>query len=216
MRSRRSGRQAARGQAMVEFALCFPLVLLLTVGLIGFGDTLQTVNDLATVVRDGARYASIDPGSYSCTGGATATSCNANTIQGVLQAEAGGVNVSAGGMPLANNNCIWSGSTTPPSLSVTPPLPTAPTNASGSCITVAYYANNSPGTLACAYYQTSSSTFINVNSGTCTATSSTSAHLWVEVTVAVTTASADPITITLSQIHITPLMSRSYAMAVAP
>src|ERR1019366_6823863 len=206
-----------RGQAMVEFALCFPLLLLFSVSAIGIGHAEETSNDLATVVRDGARYAGVDPAAYACTGGATATSCSASTIQGVIQAEANSVNASAGGVTLANNNCLWSGSASPPALSASVASPSAPTNASGSCMTIAYYLGDTSGTLACAYYQTAASTFSNVNSLTCTATSSISKPLYVEVIVAVTqSATGNPVVVLLNGLHITPLMTQSYSMQVVP
>jgi Flp pilus assembly protein TadG len=202
---------------MVEFALCFPLLLLFSVSAIGIGHDEETANDLATVVRDGARYASVDPAAYACPGGATATSCSASTIQGVVQAEANSVNASAGGVTLANNNCLWSGSTSPPALSASIASPTAPTNASGSCMTIAYYAAGTSGTTACAYYQTATSAFTNVNSGTCTAASSTSAPVYVAVIVAVVqSATGNPVVVLLNGLHVTPLMTRSYSMEVAP
>ncbi len=202
---------------MTELALCLPLLLLFSVSAIGVGYAEETANDLATVVQDGARYASFDPASYGCTGGATATNCSASTIQGVIQAEANSVNASAGGVTLANYNCLWSGSASPPALAGSPASPATPTNASGSCMTIAYYASNASGTAACAYYQTATSAFTNVNSGTCTATSSTSTPVYVEVIVAVAQgATGNPVVVLMSGLHITPLMTRSYSMEVAP
>jgi hypothetical protein len=42
---------------MVEFALSFPLLLLLAISIADYGYYLEHVNNIATVVRDGARYA---------------------------------------------------------------------------------------------------------------------------------------------------------------
>jgi hypothetical protein len=202
---------------MIELALCFPLLLLLCVSVVGLGHAEETSNNLATVVRDGVRYASVNPAAYGCTGGASATNCSASTIQGILEAEANSVNASAGGVTVANSNCLWSGSPSPPSISATPTPPTAPTNATGSCLTIAYYANDVAGTNPCAYYNSATSAFTLVNSGTCTPTSSTSVPLYIEVTVAITeTASGNPIMMTLNGLHITPLFTQSYSMEVAP
>jgi Flp pilus assembly protein TadG len=55
VRRRRGGR---RGQAMVELALTFPLLLSLAVSIADYGYYLEHVNNIATVVRDGARFAS--------------------------------------------------------------------------------------------------------------------------------------------------------------
>jgi Flp pilus assembly protein TadG len=199
---------------MVEFALCFPILLLFSVSAIGIAHAEETANDLATVVRDGARYASVNPALYGgCANGAT-NCATTNTIQGVIQAEANSVNQSAGGVTLANTNCLWSGSAT------SPPSPATPTNASTSCMTIAYYTSELLGSgtpLACAYYSTSASAFTNVNGGNCTATSSVSAPIYVEVIVAVAqSATGNPMAVLLNGLHITPLMTRTYAMEVAP
>ncbi len=46
------------GQAMIEFALTFPVLLLLAMSVFDYGYYLEHVDNIATVVRDGARYAS--------------------------------------------------------------------------------------------------------------------------------------------------------------
>jgi hypothetical protein len=202
---------------MVEFALCFPILLLFSVSAVGVAHAEETANDLATVVRDGARYASVNPALYGvCAAGST--TCAPNTIQGVIQAEANSVNQSAGGVTLANTNCLWGGLPTPPALSASPASPSIPTNASASCMTVAYYASGALNTAACAYYQPSANpVFTNVNSGTCTATSSVSTPVFVEVIVAVAqSATGNPVVVLLNGLHITPLMTRSYSMEVVP
>jgi hypothetical protein len=201
---------------MVEFALCFPILLLFSISSIGIAHAEETANDLATVVRDGARYASINPGLYSCTAGSTA--CAFNTIQGVIQAEANSVNQSAGGVTLANTNCLWSSSMQPPALSATPAAPSTPADASASCMTIAYYTSELLGTntpLPCAYYSASTG-FTNVGTSTCTATSSAT-PLYVEVIVAVAqSATGNPVVVLLNGLHITPLMTRTYTMQVVP
>jgi Flp pilus assembly protein TadG len=202
---------------MVEFALCFPILLLFAISAIGLNHAVETSNNLATVVRDGARYAGLYPAAYGCPGGASATSCGANTIQGAIQIEATSVNAAAGGTTLANYNCLWGGSATPPSFSASASPPAVPTNASQSCITIAYYAADTSGTTACAYYATATSSFTNVNSKTCTATSSTTTPLYVQVTVAVAqAATGNPMVTLLNGLRVTPLMTESYAMEVVP
>ena len=203
---------------MVEFALCFPILLLFSVSAIGIAHAEETANDLATVVRDGARYASVNPALYGgCANGAT-NCATTNTIQGVIQAEANSVNQSAGGVTLANTNCLWSGSMSPPSLSASPTAPSIPTNASQSCMTIAYYATGGLSASACAYVQAGSpGVFTSVNTGTCTATSALSPTLFVEVIVAVAqSATGNPVVVLLNGLHITPLMTRSYSMMVVP
>ncbi len=50
-----------RGQSMVEFALVLPLLLLLVVGMIGFGVVLSDYITLTEAARAGARYAIVHP-----------------------------------------------------------------------------------------------------------------------------------------------------------
>jgi Flp pilus assembly protein TadG len=191
---------------MVEFAFCFPMLLILVISIVDFGHYLETVNNLDTVVRDGTRYASIDTAatSFSCTSGNL--NCSSDTIQGVLQAEADSLTVSAGGVTLANTNCTWSSSTTPPSLSSSPTAPDQPTS---SCITIAYYPSSSLTTQPCAYYQTSNSRFTNVDGGTCTAANATV----VQITVAVVRAdSGNPITLCLNNLKL--MIYSTYSMPV--
>jgi hypothetical protein len=201
---------------MVEFALCFPILLLFSVSAVGVAHAEETANDLATVVRDGARYASVNPALYGvCAAGST--TCAPNTIQGVIQAEANSVNQSAGGVTLANTNCLWSGSMLPPALSATPAAPSTPADASASCMTIAYYPSGALNASACAYDQAGATpVFTPVNLDNCTATSS-STPVYVEVIVAVAqSATGNPVVVLLNGLHITPLMTRSYSMEVVP
>lgn len=55
-RSRRS--MAARGQALVEFALVVPIVLLLIIGIAEFGWFMATTSATVSASREAARYAS--------------------------------------------------------------------------------------------------------------------------------------------------------------
>jgi Flp pilus assembly protein TadG len=204
---------------MVEFALCFPILLLVSVSSIGIAHAEETANDLASVVRDGVRYASLNPLDYVCASGLT--NCAAGTIQGVIQTEASSVNQSAGGVTIANTNCLWGGLPTPPALSTSISSPVTPTDASTSCMTIAYYTTEMMGSntpLPCAYYQTSGTPgFINVNGSSCAATSSVSPQVYVEVIVAVAqSATGNPVVVLLNGLHITPLMTRSYTMQVVP
>ena len=54
-----SGRNRSRGQALVEFSLVFPLMLLLLFGLIDLGRLVYTNNALSEAAREGARYGSV-------------------------------------------------------------------------------------------------------------------------------------------------------------
>jgi Flp pilus assembly protein TadG len=58
------GRQppdASRGQAMVEFALVLPALMVLMLGIFEFGRAVYTSNALTNAAREGARYGIINP-----------------------------------------------------------------------------------------------------------------------------------------------------------
>lgn len=54
----RSNVKSERGNAMVEFAIVLPLLLIVVFGIIDFGRALYTANNLTAAVREGARLAS--------------------------------------------------------------------------------------------------------------------------------------------------------------
>lgn len=58
-------RQKPRGQAMVEFALVFPIFVLLLVGIFDFGRVIWVNDTLSTAAREAARYAIVHGGSTS-------------------------------------------------------------------------------------------------------------------------------------------------------
>jgi Flp pilus assembly protein TadG len=193
---------------MIEFAICFAFLLILAVSIVDYGHYLETTNNLATVVRDGTRYASLQPGSTAC-GTATPTDCSTDTIQGVLQAEADSLTVPEGGLSLTNTNCTWSSLYTPPALSASPAAPDAPTS---SCMTIAYFANDNVGTTACAYYYVPNAA---LNSGsTCTATNAA----YVQVNLAVASSDDDnPLTLTMNATFgLKLIITRTFLMAVEP
>lgn len=97
---RRQGRQ--RGQALVELALTLPLLLLLAVSIFDYGYYLEHVNNIATVVRDGARYASENtvssplPWSSACAAPTWSSTSNGWTCAGLgttIASGSGGVDV---------------------------------------------------------------------------------------------------------------------------
>jgi hypothetical protein len=61
-----SRRSKTRGQAMVEFALIFPVFILLLVGMFDFGRVVWVNNTLATAAREAARYAIVHGSKSSC------------------------------------------------------------------------------------------------------------------------------------------------------
>ena len=58
-------REKPRGQALVEFALVFPVFVLLLVGLFDFGRVIWVNDTLATAAREAGRYAIVHGGSAS-------------------------------------------------------------------------------------------------------------------------------------------------------
>jgi hypothetical protein len=142
---------------MIEFALCFPLLLTMGIGVVDFGSYLQTQNNLVTIARDGARYASLNVTAAAftnaCSTGPDATGgCSASdqTIEGIMQLEGWSLTLGHGGVNLENQSCTWTG--TAPNQQVAPPSPPS------SCITIAVYPASgsptptwSPSTVECAY-----------------------------------------------------------------
>jgi Flp pilus assembly protein TadG len=62
-------RDKHRGQAMVEFALIFPIFILLLVGLFDLGRVIWVNDTLATAAREAARYAIVHGAKSSCPSG---------------------------------------------------------------------------------------------------------------------------------------------------
>jgi len=58
--SRPHSRRGQHGQALVEFALVFPVLLLLIFGIIDAGRLIYTYNTVANAARDGARVAIVN------------------------------------------------------------------------------------------------------------------------------------------------------------
>lgn len=56
----------SRGQAMVEFAIIFPVFILLLVGMFDFGRVVWVNNTLATAAREAARYAIVHGSKSTC------------------------------------------------------------------------------------------------------------------------------------------------------
>lgn len=55
-----SARHASRGQALVEFALIFPILMLLLFGVVDFGRAIYDYNTLANAARAGVRVAIVN------------------------------------------------------------------------------------------------------------------------------------------------------------
>jgi hypothetical protein len=223
---------------MIEFSVCFPLILVLVLGVVDFSFYLQMASNVQSVVRDGSRYASINPQAFAtaCPNGPGATggcTFSDQTIEGIMQGEAWSLSRAQGGINLMNADCTWSG--TAPNQAVAP----AATQGS-SCITIAYYPSStgaapswSPTTapcphsncglksasvpngswdlVPCGYWSVTSGTFTaasNYTETTCTATGSL-----VMVTVAVSYTSVTPL---FRSLPVLPTDIGSYAMEVNP
>jgi len=57
---KRSGRDRAGGQSLVEFALVFPIIVLLIVGFMEIGRAVFAYNTIANAARQGARVAAVN------------------------------------------------------------------------------------------------------------------------------------------------------------
>jgi len=62
MDSIRNPNGSSRGQTLVEFALVFPIIIILLFGIIDFGLMLSNRITLQHAVREGARYAAVHDG----------------------------------------------------------------------------------------------------------------------------------------------------------
>lgn len=96
---RRRGRPASRGQAIVEFALVFPLFILLVAGMIDFGMGLYSYMTINNATRDAARLG--------------ATMCTANPCAGAVKARAI-ADVAGLGIETPVVTCTASATATPP------------------------------------------------------------------------------------------------------
>jgi Flp pilus assembly protein TadG len=65
------GARAGGGQSLVEFALAFPVFILIVFGLVDVGRLVYTYNTLSNAARDGARVAAVNQIDYPA-----GTSCN--------------------------------------------------------------------------------------------------------------------------------------------
>jgi Flp pilus assembly protein TadG len=60
------GRRLERGQSLVEFALVFPIFMLLLFGFVDIGRYVYITNAFNQGAREAARYGSVEQWSYSC------------------------------------------------------------------------------------------------------------------------------------------------------
>jgi len=64
----RLARRHRRGQSLVEFALVFPIFMLVVFGIIDVGRYVYVVNAFSQAAREGARYGSVEQWQYGCPG----------------------------------------------------------------------------------------------------------------------------------------------------
>lgn len=71
-----------RGQSLVEFALVFPILMLILFGILDFGRAIYTYNTIGNAARDGVRVAVVNqnPAGTGCTPGAAATGADTTKI----------------------------------------------------------------------------------------------------------------------------------------
>jgi Flp pilus assembly protein TadG len=60
-------RRLEAGQAVVEFALILPVLVLITMGILDLGRVFYTYEALANAAREGARYCALHPGEVANT-----------------------------------------------------------------------------------------------------------------------------------------------------
>ena len=77
------GQDGRRGQSLVEFALVFPLFILLLAGMIDFGIGLYSYMTINNAARDAARLGSTMCSANPCTGAVAARAVNASSGLGV-------------------------------------------------------------------------------------------------------------------------------------
>jgi len=75
-------RRDGHGQALVEFALIFPVLVVLLFGILDFGRAIYDYNTLANAARAGVRVAVVNqnPALSGCAGGSTASPPNTATM----------------------------------------------------------------------------------------------------------------------------------------
>jgi len=107
LRSLRPKHERTRGQSLVEFALVFPVLMLLIGGIIQFGIIFWSQNTLTQIARDTGRWASSQLG---CTTGTVNVLATAKS----LAASSGLIGNSSGWTSPANVDASWSGTPCPP------------------------------------------------------------------------------------------------------
>jgi Flp pilus assembly protein TadG len=82
-RRRPAGRASSRGQSLVEFALVFPIFILLLAGMIDFGIGLYSYMTINNAARDAARLGSTMCSANPCSGAVAARATAASSGLGI-------------------------------------------------------------------------------------------------------------------------------------
>jgi Flp pilus assembly protein TadG len=81
VRGRRGRRHRTRGQSLVEFALVFPIFIMLLAGMIDFGLGLYSYMTIINAAREGGRLGATNCTATDCAGAVSArTTANANGL----------------------------------------------------------------------------------------------------------------------------------------
>jgi len=88
-------RHGTRGQSLVEFALIFPVLILLLFGIVDFGRAIYTYNTIGNAARDGVRVAVVNQNGTGtgCNPGSAATGPNTTQISAEDCAVAGAISL---------------------------------------------------------------------------------------------------------------------------
>jgi len=164
-----NGRQAQRGQALVEFALVFPLFLLVLVSILTFGLYVFYNQQLANAAREAARYAAVHSSTAQCPTVSRINPIGPNQAQSYFRCdppETGWPRMTAAARAkiwgMAPNQvsltACWSGyidAGSPPNADV---QPTATNATFTDCTIQGFDPQTSPGALACPTLATTGST----------------------------------------------------------
>jgi Flp pilus assembly protein TadG len=107
---RRAGQRRSRGQSLAEFAIVFPVLMLILGGIIQFGIIFWGQNTLTQVARDTGRWAATQQG---CTAGVSPNVDVLKTAKDIAAVSSLIGNSSAWTFP-TNVDASWSGTPCPP------------------------------------------------------------------------------------------------------
>lgn len=101
-------RHRSRGQSLAEFALVFPILMLIIGGIIQFGIIFWGQNTLNQVVRDTGRWAATQQGDCETAGGKAALTTSITTTANAIASQSALIG------SISSVTVTWSGSPCPP------------------------------------------------------------------------------------------------------